>query len=632
MGSRITKSPGQSCQESSRSALAVVWLFFLVVVTSAVGAEQLPRPGDDLLRLVAPDAAVVVTVEGLRDQANAFLKSRLAADLQQLPAVKEWFASEKFRQFESSRAQIETLLGTTLTDLRDQLLGDAVVISLHLPAGAPVDASQARGLLLVKARDPALLNRVIGIINAAQQDGGELTRVVERQRTGTTYSVREFPAAANRPDEFFVAFGDGTFAASNSEGLLQAVIDRKIHVESVTEGKKAVPKLVPSLGDLPRFRSVQSQLPAPALARLFVEPRQFEQLLAAAPPPNKPGDVQIMAMLIRYLAGVEYAGVALTWNERTVAIHSVEMLNPSLQDAWLRHWAGDARPLDSELERVPPTALAMASGHFDGIGLLDGLSQLVPILDQPKLANIETALSGLLLGQDLRTGVLPHLGPSVLAYLDTPPEAEEQGIAPAKVPPAGGWPFPPVMVLSLGGDRSPALSTALDNAFRTVLAVTALDEKRAQGRSRIVSRAVGGTTVTTLDPPINFAYAVDRVRHRLILSTSSSAVVRYLESSGDPQAGERFRRLRAAAFADALTYACIDLDAVNQLAGKQRARLLQILVSRQNRPADLVDRDLSQALALAKLFRAGFVTTRLRADATAVHRSLGLILRDQDAK
>ena len=189
-------------------------------------------------------------------------------------------------------------------------------------------------------------------------------------------------------------------------------------------------------------------------------------------------------MLIRYLAGVEYAGLALTWNERAVAIHSVEMLNPSLQDAWLRHWAGDARPLDSDLERVPPTALALASGHFDGIGLLDALSQLVPILDQPKLANIEIALSGLLLGQDLRTGVLPHVGPSLIAYLDTHPEAEEQGIAPAKMPPAGGWPFPLVTVLSLGGDRSPAVSAAVDNALRTILAVTALDDKRAQGRSR----------------------------------------------------------------------------------------------------------------------------------------------------
>jgi hypothetical protein len=636
MGSRMTILLTRCWNVSFQPAVAALGLVLFVAVTSAVGAERLPRPADDLLRLVAADAAVVVTVEGLREQANAFVKSRLAADLQHLPAVREWFASEKFRQFESARAQIETLLGANLTDLRDELLGDAVVMALHLPAGAPPDASQARGLLLVKARDPALLNRVIGIVNTAQQESGELTSVVERQRTGTSYSVREFPAAAIRPDEFYVAFGDGTFAASNSESLLQAVIDRKIIAEAVTAGTKVVPKMDPGLGDLPRFRSVGSQLPEPALARLFVEPRQFERLLAASPPPSKPGDVQIMAMLIRYLAGVEYAGLALIWNERTVAIHSVETLNPSLLDPWLRHWAGDARPLDSELERVPPTALAVASGQFDGIALIEALSRLVPVLDQPKLANIETALTGLLLGEDLRTVVLPHLGPSVLAYFDTPPDVEEQGIAQAKMPPAGGWPFPLVMVLSLGGDQppatSPALLAALDNALRTVLAVTALDEKRAQGRSRVTSRAIAGTTVTTLDPPINFAYAVDHARHRLIVSTSSGAVVRYLQSSADPQAGVRFRRLRAAAFADALTYACVDLDTVNQLAGKHHARLLQILAARQNRPPALVDRDLDQALALAKLFRAGFITSRLHANATAVHRSAGLILRDEDAK
>ena len=57
---------------------------------------------------------------------------------------------------------------------------------------------------------------------------------------------------------------------------------------------------------------------------------------------------------------------------------------------------------------------------------------------------------------------------------------------------------------------SPPLSAAVDNALRTVLAITALDEKRANGRSRITSRAIAGTTVTTLDPPIRFAYAVDK--------------------------------------------------------------------------------------------------------------------------
>jgi hypothetical protein len=579
---------------------------------------------------------VVVTVEGLRDHANAFLNSRLAVDLQQLPEVKEWFASEKFRQLESSRAHIETVVGANITDLRDELLGDAVVMALRLPAQAPADASQARGLLLVKARDPALLNRVIGIVNTAQQDSGELTRVAERQRTGTTYYVREFPAAAIRLPEFYVAFGDGTFAASNSESLLESVIDRKMREQADTDVTKSLPKMDPSLGELPRFRAVQSQLPESALARLFVEPRQFERLLTASPPPSKPSDVQVMAMLVRYLASVDYAGVALTQNDRAIVIHSVETLNPLLLDAWVRHWAGDARPLDSELGHVPPTALGLASGHLDGVALLGALSQLVPASDQTKLANIETALSGLLLGQNLRSQILPRLGPSVLAYLDIPPEAELQEVAPGKTPPAGGWPFTLVMVVSLVGDKAPAtsptLAAALDNALRTVLAITAIDEKRAGGRSRITSRAIAGTTVTTLDPPINFAYAIDRTHHRLVLSTSSDAVVRYLQESGNQQGDERFRRLRVAAFPDALTYACVDLDAVHQFAGKHHARLLQNLAARQNRPAALVERDLAQALALAKLFRAAFITSRLHADATAVHRSAGLIVRDQDAK
>ena len=75
------------------------------------GRPTRARPADALLRLVPPDAAVVLTVEGLRDRIRAFTSSRLATDLRQLPAVKAWFDSEKYRQFEKSRAQIEALLG-----------------------------------------------------------------------------------------------------------------------------------------------------------------------------------------------------------------------------------------------------------------------------------------------------------------------------------------------------------------------------------------------------------------------------------------------------------------------------------------------------------------------------------------
>jgi hypothetical protein len=646
-----------------RSCFALLWVVLAMIAARAATAAPGARPADALLRLVPPDAAVVLSVEGLREQIRAFTASRLAADLQQLPAVKAWLGSEKYQQFEQSRAQIEALLGVNLTDLRDELLGDAVVLALRLPPEAPADASQARGLLLFQARDRALLERLIRVLNTAQKESGELAQVTERQRAGTTYYSREFPPAADRLAEWYVAYPDGTLAFSNSEPMIHAVIDRKGRSRSAQnpprDGAAAAGGSAindsgagndPGLGDLPRLKAVERRLPEPALARLFVDPRQFERLLAASPRPSKPTDVRIMAMLERYLAAVDYAGAALVWSKGAIEVHTVETLDPSKLDPWLRHWAGDARPRDPVLRRVPPTALAVASLHGDALALYDALSQIVPHEDQPKLTNIDTVLTGLLLGQDLRTRILPHLGPGILAYLDSPTETEAGAATGSALPAGSSWPFPLVMVVSLGGDEagtSPppgarsreanaqeplrvSIATALEHALRTVLALSAMDEKRNQGRSRITNRVVAGATVTTLDFPIPFAYAVDGPGSRLVLGTSAASVARYLEASSDPKAGDRFRRFQAAAFPGDETFFCVDLDALNRLAGRHRHRLVQTLAARKKQPPSDVDRDLSHVLALAGLFQAAFVTSRLDPDATAVHRSVGLILHDHD--
>jgi hypothetical protein len=174
------------------------------------------------------------------------------------------------------------------------------------------------------------------------------------------------------------------------------------------------------------------------------------------------------------------------------------------------------------------------------------------------------------------------------------------------------------------------VAAALDNALRTVLALLALDEKRGEGRSRIVTLDVAGASVMTLDIPLPFAFAVARAEGRLVLGTSAAAVARHLESSSDPEAGRRFRELQAVAFADAQTFLCVDLDALTRLADRYRDRLANNLAARQKRPAPDVERDLDHVLALARLFRAAFVSSRLESDATAVHRSLGVILHHED--
>lgn len=648
--------------ESTRPAMtafAALWLTLWIATSHTAAADPGARPADALLRLVPPDAAVVVTVEGLRDQARAFGESRLAAGLRRLPAVQAWLDSEKFRQFEHSRAMIETTLGANLTELRDELLGDAVVLALRLPSDA---GQEPRGLVLVQARNRALLQRVIRIINLTQQQSGELSKVVEHQRAGTTYHVREFPAAARRPPEWYVDYPDGTLALSNSETLIHAVIDRKGRPATGTEGSRNYA----GLNDLPKFKSVQQRLPERALVRLFIDPRQLERMMNAVPQPaGKPSDTQFKALLVRYVSAVDYAGAALVWNDRTIVLHALETLDPPKLDPWIRRWSQDKRPFDPALRSVPSSAFAVASGHVDAVAMLDAIYQIVPDEDHPRLINAETIFTGLLLGQDLRSRVLPRLGPGVVGYFDAPPDtakfslprrptkigvaAEPEPLSGSARPGLGAertWPFPPVLVVSLGdahnekekgaghgqGPASVTMAAAIDNALGTILALTALDEKRALGRSRVIGAQVAGAFVVTLDAPIPFTYAVDRTGDRLVVSTSADSVVRYLQGSSNPEAGKRFEQFQTVAFPKAETFFCVDLDALHGLGQRHRDILEQTIAASRNRPVADVKRDLDHLLTLAGLFQAAFVSSRIEPDATAVYHSAGLILHDQAAK
>ncbi len=76
-------------------------------------------------------------------------------------------------------------------------------------------------------------------------------------------------------------------------------------------------------------------------------------------------------MLERYLAAVEYAGAALTWNDDSIVIHGVQTLNPSLLDPWVRRWISDTRRIDPTLANVPPTAVVLGSGHLHALALLE---------------------------------------------------------------------------------------------------------------------------------------------------------------------------------------------------------------------------------------------------------------------
>jgi hypothetical protein len=285
----------------------------------------------------------------------------------------------------------------------------------------------------------------------------------------------------------------------------------------------------------------------------------------------------------------------------------------------------------------------------DFLALRDALYQIVPEAAHNRLRNLETLASGLLLGQDVADRILPRLGPGVVAYLDSslPPDGndEGEGLAARKA----RW-FPVVAVIGLSEGEQPAGSrsgaepgsrstvagpsantaaAALENLLRSLLAAAALDEKLGQGRSRIVTTKISGGTVTTLEPPVPFAYGFDARASRLVLGNSAAAVARCLASSADSRATQRFQEFEAKV-PRASTFVYVDLETATRLASQFRERLAEGLAIRQKRSAAEVARDLDDVISLTRLLRGAFVASHVEPDVSAVKRSVGLILRPQD--
>ena len=121
----------------------------------------------------------------------------------------------------------------------------------------------------------------------------------------------------------------------------------------------------------------------------------------------------------------------------------------------------------------------------------------------------------MLLGLDVRSEVLPHLGPRLLAYVEPPYMA------------GGSLHLPLVASLDVGGEPGPrSVAAALENAFRSVLAIYALAREDGEAHLRVESHTIEGVSVTLLGSLSPFAFAVGE--GRLVLATSAESVARAL--------------------------------------------------------------------------------------------------------
>lgn len=596
MTSRVRRRSSRGT-DFQRTAFGPGFFFLALVLALVTRPSWAVGPADELLRLVPADSGATLVIEDLRDHARTFLESPLADALCQLPNVKAWLASDGHRKYQRAREELQKGLKVELASLRDDLLGDAVVLSLRVPEGAEPDGAQ--GLLLVRVRDRVLLDRLIDTINTGEKHDGVLLEVVKKAHAGVTYQIRKFRPGA-KPDETYAILANNVLAWSNSETLVREAIDRQTNGEGLSRN--------------PRFRAVREALPEHSLASFFVDPRFVERVSAASSgqPPRAPDDLWNM-FFSRYLAAVTYAGASLEWRDGFV-LQLHELIDPAKLDEPLRRWVARTGGAPVLVSRVPPTALALAALHVDGQALFDEVMARIPETGKRKAENLVTFLRGILLGKDPRTEILNVVGPGMVVYVDAP-RAQSADRRPALV-----------FAFAISGvtEQVAGASAAIENALNTVFAMTALDNKLPENsRLRVETREIDGIRVTGLaggKSPLSFAVGPGFI----VLGNVPEAVAAFAADSR-PSGDAKFAQIREEFFPKAESFAYADFERLGRFATEHRAALVRRVVSDQGKTEADAGRDLDQALALMRLFRAGFATSTVAANFSSAHRTVGLL-------
>ncbi len=559
-------------------------LFLAAILAVVSPSSKGEARNDELLGLVPVDSAIVLSIDGFREHSREVFESDLVRKLANLPSVRSWLESDQGKAYFRSKAEIETALGLRLGDVRDEIVGDSVVLALQMrPDG------EANGLFLTRARDCAILLKLVAAINKSEKADGTLVEVAELPHEVGEPSVfrRQFKANI-KPVEWYTVFPDGRFAWSNSESLIRGVVSRRT-------GENG-------LRNSPRYRKVRDALPVKALVRLYVDPAIMLKVATDAKSLSNP-------QVVEALKGLDYLGAAVEWRDGPVVhLHQtfdLEKIPPALRP----RSSGEEISADV-LSRVPRTAIAVAAWRWDLPSSFDALLALIPESERPRVEATQTALQGILMGKDLRREILPALKPGGIAFVDL---REPLAL--------------PSFAAAIDVTDRPDVSEALENAVRTLAALISLDKTRKDGPIRVevatheglrVSRLIGASQCIAFAATAKqFLIGPDEATLRRLFSDAPSAL---------PLDGT-LSRLQASYFPRSDGFVAADLAAVYRYALANREALVRREVEKRGGKSADADRDFQRALDLLEPFGGAFLTWDIAGDGRSAHQSLGLIGR-----
>jgi hypothetical protein len=364
-------------------------------------------PRGDVLRYVPADSALCVLLEGMRERGNALAASPFLAKLKQTPLGKSASALDEVKKLLALETQIERVTGLSSQALRDDVLGDLVVLAYK--PGPPGKPEQEQGLVLVHARDPKALAKMVQHINDVQKKSGELKSLEERTHRGVPYMCR-----VEKDAPTFYALRGSVLIFSGQEAMLKRALELNADLK---------PDAV-----APLEQALQKLGVAGSLFTLWINPRAYDGDLAAKLARAQGNDANWLKTLEAYWKALDGIAVALQLDADVTVSLAVSGRPEQLPSAARSLLSSLAEP--SRLWRtLPDDPLLAVAARLDFKALFDLVIDFLPAEGrQGLIGDLERSI-GATLGKDFVREVLPALGPD-LALFVLPPTRDQKGFFP----------------------------------------------------------------------------------------------------------------------------------------------------------------------------------------------------------
>jgi hypothetical protein len=372
----------------------------LLTMALAAASARSASPRDELLRLVPDDVAFCLAVQDLRGHIAALQDSPFAKQFNASPIGKLIAASPERVKLGEVEKFLKQHLGTDWAQLRDDILGDAIVFAYR--PGPPGKPEAEQGIFLVRAGNEKALTSLVDRFNKAQQAFGELKKLEERQHNGVTYQCR---IERNQPPSYYWLRGPVLVFTQQEEMLKKAItLDQQAR---------------PADGEAPLVTRQLRQLGADkALAALWVNPRAFDAELQQKVKAAQGPEAVSLKVLHGYWQALESVVVSLNV-QQNLELNLAARLKPEGLSPAARKFLAEGSQRSELWNAFPPDAMFATAGRVDVAALIELIGEF---LDDDARKAIRESLErsvGPPLAKTLRE-VAASLGPDLGMYVAAP--------------------------------------------------------------------------------------------------------------------------------------------------------------------------------------------------------------------